>query len=436
MGFFDLESASESVDLDEALDSLIEGNNDNAVQNPELNTPEPVPTRDIVTATQYKEKLADGSTVQSVASIEGVEWKVVAFNQVLGADDAPRQLDLGLDPSLQQYLRIRNFSLFLQGDGLEYERDTTTGIGNVTGAAQTYPGVTIQPGDHFVGIDENGKKLLMIASDVRELSWKNNTSYEFTVKLFNYAEDRFLNNLDIKSIKTYYYSVEGAICGNPLTDEELQLASEDANGMIIELVDLYYDQFFDKSVQSFAAPYEDHTLVYDGSVSNFFIRLVGSEWRGTHPRAINYTVESKEYRDKVETIWDVLMMGTRIWRNRVNTRYDIRSVEEYRSDYTFNHLSHSHFTNVVAPAKVASVVADGDEASADGFYVFSEGFYDQDNHRVDKFESVLLAAMAGTVPSIKNVYELIEEMQSKDKLKQFYEIPVLIWHLIKITRQV
>lgn len=430
MSFLNIDDAEE-LDLEAELESLVENDN-KATPNPELNTPTPVATRDIDTSTVYKGDSTSTPTAGSVVSVEGTKWDTTFFTQYLAPDDSPRTLDLGLDRTLQQYVRILGLDVYIQGD-LEFSRDPETGISTLSGVGRIYPGFTPQPKDHFVGTLEDGKRVLMYIPEVRPLTYKDGTAHEFDFKLFDYANDAYLNNLDIKTIQTKVYSEDAARCGNGLVDQETIENAKSAEELLMELVDLYYDQFYNKEVETFALSHEGG-LMYDDAVTEFFVRMVGKEWRGQHPRAHNYTVESTEHRDKIETIWDVLISGARIWRNRVNRTFQIRPVSEYRSPYLYNHLSHSKFEWVIAPSKKDSVENPGSAEESQDFYVFSEGFYDQDLTRMDKFESYLLGSMTGGPISLDTIIELIDDMQSKDVNKQFYEIPALIWHLVKVIR--
>lgn len=420
----------DQVELDDQLSALLEGEN-NSTPNPPENTPEPVPTRDIITATQYTNKSSDGTTVASVVSIEGTSWSTVYFNQVLGTDDYPRQLDVGLDPSLQQYIRIKGFAVYIQGS-MDMSRDNQTGIHTLSGIAQSYPGVTVQPGDMFIGkLDDGRTGLMVVGNDIKELNLTGKSAYEWDFKLYNYAKEQYLTNLDIKTIKTFNYNEEGAACGNPLISQEELDVTTDSNDLIYELVNMYYDQFFTKEVSTFALKEDNGDLVYDGNVTEFFTRMVSKDNRGVHPRANIYTVESLEYRDRIETIWDVLISGIKLWKNRINRTFEVRPTEDFRSPYTYNHLSSSAFTSVISPTHKASLVKDNPDES-DDFYVFTEAFYDNDLSRTSSFESTVIAAISGTYPSMDKIIEMIEDMQLLSDKERFYQIPIIVWLLLKI----
>lgn len=417
--------------IEDPKESKVKGEPINAVQNPEENTPEIVSTANAITAAIYQDKTSSGSAVANVFSIDGALFETIYFSQYLKADDYPRQLDTNLHASLQQYVRIENFNLYLQGD-IERTKDNQTGISIVTGRARTYPGITIQPGDMFVGSIEGPiMGLFVVGNDITPLTWRSSsTAYEFDFKLFDYAEEHYLNELDTKTIDNYVFDETGATCGNGLIKASQVKASVEAPQLITELVDVYYDKFYSKEVGSFSAAPDE--LVYDPAVTEFMVRMISKKYLGRHSAAIRYIAESREYRDRVETIWDVLMSGARAWSSRVNRTFEKRSTEEYKSPYTFNHLNHSQYNSVIAPARKASITSAGTQDDSENFYVFSEGFYDNDRLRVNKFESVLLGAISGVMPSLEKVEELVEETFQKEYEKQFYEIPVLIWYLLKI----
>lgn len=405
--------------------------NSNVKANPTINTPVKEPVRDHITATVYKEKLSDGTDLTNLYSVEGIKWNVVYYNQVLAKDDSPRQLDLGLDRTLQQYIRVNGMALYLQGDGLAYSRDGATGIGLLEGEVYIYPGLVPQPGDMLVGVTDDGRSALFVVTEPDRLSHRTLSAHRFNVKLFNYAEDKYTTNLDIKTIKVYNYDENAAYCGEGLVEESVTTNTKKANTYIKELVNFYYDKFFDKLTKTFLYPHPTHRI-YDHATAEFFIKLISKELRQFNPAAMLYNVDSTEYRDTIQTIWDVFIHNTMLWNKRVMKTYELRATSEYVSAYTFNHVSHSHVSHIMTPVKLNSVLIEVDDEEGLDYYVFSKAFYEKDHSKVTRMEAYLLAAMEGVLPSMDNVISLINEMMDKDEAKQFHEVPVLLWILLKI----
>lgn len=369
------------------------------------------------------------SPVNVSATLDGSPWETEAYyNQHLGEDDFPRQLDIGIHPSVQSYVKINSLVIY-STDPLTPSRDETTGVTRLEGSGNMYPSVVPIVGDMFPARMIDGRLGLFVITASEPLNITNGSAHTVSYRLFDYHNPEFQENLTRKTVRELTYNDNGC-CEGELIEGTIV---PEVTSTLAKLVTMYYDLFYDRETQSMAYPSEDVQKDYDPFVTEFFKRIVDYELRGRNPPITIYSCTTEEHRDKFTTIWDCMLWGDIFSFHLISKQSRLVNTFAFTADRLFEAIGDSHFNRVIWPQSRTTLFETEvpDVIDPEVYYVFSKEFYMDDRVNMSPLENSVRNALVGVKPTAEDLNTYVGMVSTLTKQKLFYFIPVLIY-LFKI----
>lgn len=236
--------------------------------------------------------------------VEGSNWSVTYYSQVLGADSEPMPLALDRAPVYQQYTRILQMELKVTTP-LTSQEDPETHSFITTGAATSYPHFIPNKGDMFLADIGDGREGLFVVTNTEKRTILKESFFSIEYQITTYSDsDRqaYLDNLDFKTVRTTHFVKDFLVFGqNP------QVLSEDYNDLrsfkreYEDLIGLYFHDFFSHRYQTLLVPDQDK-ITYDPFLTTALMDVVDTE---EHPHINRMRLPSVE--------GDLAMLGPTLW---------------------------------------------------------------------------------------------------------------------------
>lgn len=383
----------------------------------------------IETTTQYQTE----TKLQHKTMIDGTPWVGTALFQLLGADDAPKQLDPSLSPSLQQYLMVRNYQFMIQGEASS-SIDQATGIVTYSGEVHMWPGNEPNWGDHFIARLPDGRMGLFILEDPQPLTIYSYTAYSASFKLFNVLTEELQKDIERKIVQVISFDASMAGCPGALgpDDETLQ----DMARLLSHLLGRYYDEFYDLQTRTFLKPDSLGVKIYDGMIVDFMREITDRKLRGSRPMPQAYETPQSNYIRETRTVYDALVEHEPYYLETVSRHYREVGTKGFYSPYVNNSIHMTHIDRVILPDDEGTLWAPESEQTSTLLYGFSEEFYDQDmEHVPNVIEKYILMALNEETVLFKDLLEYSKTLKDQTSVERFYRIPALIWLVRRVMME-
>lgn len=194
--------------------------------------------------------------------VEGSEWVVQYYSQVLNTDSATGGLNQTTSGVFQQYTRINEMELKVSSP-LTTSQDPQSKQMVVRGAATIYPFLIPNTGDVFLADLGGGQEgIFQITSSERRAVFKQ-TVHLIEYQLIDTTPGNRLADLNQKTVKTLWYDRDFHQHGqNPLLFEEEYQNKNYLRRNYKEMVDRYYRAFFSREFKTMLMPGQN-PVVYD-----------------------------------------------------------------------------------------------------------------------------------------------------------------------------
>lgn len=208
--------------------------------------------------------------------IRGTDYIITYYAQVLGRDDSPQPYDLNQTAEYQQYYRIKNFVIRLQGS-MNSSFDTGTNKLTLSGTGYMLPGIIPNVGDCFIGDVGNGRLGLFSLDTVTPLTYRDGAVYEIGFKMIDYMDAAIEADLEEKTVAEYVFDRLGLENGAApiVAEEEFNLKLE-----IIELygqlVRRYLNDFFSREYSTLLVGGQGIDTTYDYYAVQAFLSVVNT----------------------------------------------------------------------------------------------------------------------------------------------------------------
>ena len=205
--------------------------------------------------------------------IEGMNYVVEYYSQVLGRDEAPTPYDISQSPVYQSYDRIHTFLLKLQGDLTPSYEEGSQEL-TISGTAVILPVIVPNRGDVFIGDSGDGNAMLFAITNVTPKSYRKGTTYEIDFRSIEYVNDHLIHLLDDKVVKELYFSQSSLATGqNPLLASADYVAKQQLQAMFSQTVNRFLNDFFSYEYSTLLVGGQSDP-VYDHYATAAFLRLV------------------------------------------------------------------------------------------------------------------------------------------------------------------
>jgi len=458
------------------------------------------PAEEEVTPTAVKPRIDpksfDGITVDTeytpssalLTWVEGSNWTVDYFSQVLGSDSEPTPQDINRDPIYQQYKRIKGMDLKVTSP-LTFTQDPQLRHMEVRGSGITYPFLVPNKGDMFVADVGDGRVgVFTVTEAVRSTILRDSV---YTVEYIMVAEldQARLKDLERKTIETYHYSQDSLIrgCGPFVTEQEKTRSSRYLE-LRQELISRYLTDFLSQEHSTLLVP-DQLRKTYDHFVTKAVLALVGTQddMRVRRIRELNVTAEPVMSQP---TFWDALLrlddsrlygvsqkatcLSTNYFKGRptlqaigytgiprlvypmdaptdVDSQYDSEDVSvpegipfregrprrplsgtpKSQSERNLLFFQTTPMSYGLEPWKIP---ADIHPVVKDAYYGLSGAFYNDVKDYQSKLEQLIWQALRNEALNLDQLDAVVERCRDWDNLERFYYHPIL-FALLQLGRQ-
>ena len=395
-------------------------------------TPVPAVTNPAATTPVYASRDVPGPKL--ITDIEGEPWVCDYYGQLLSDGEAPRILDAGLDPTVQQYKHIAQMRISVTGD-LTSSTDASTGITIVTGEANIYPNTIIpNVGDMFVGRIDLGMSAIFTVTEIERVSFFKLSAYRITYRLFSDYEPIVIEDLTNKTVSDRFFDNKRLITGqNPIVIYDVVNREEIYNSTISRFMSRLYNTFYDDVTKTFVyidGPVEN-TLVYDPFAVHFFNTVLGRVCRGTLPMPIAYEYGDSKPINTRPTLWRMILKCEPHGMEYIYPRYFKR---EYPSSIG---KSGKYYSAAFLDVNYVLIPPKWDTSDLDlsiDAYVLSHSFYTQDTVNMSTLEKAVTSIIKGEPVTNAIVDVLIDETDSAIGKDLFYRL-LLVTAILRIKLQ-
>lgn len=237
--------------------------------------------------------------------INGSNWTVDYFSQILGPTTEPTTQNLERKPIYQQYRRIRKLPLKVNRS-LEGTHTEDIDRFSVTGSGHTYPFLTPNKGDMFIGNIGDGKLGLFTITERRRETFLRNSTYAIEWKMVQELDSVWMADLELKTMQTLVYSESNLVSGcGPFISAEADADAAWMMQLYNELVRRYLTDFFSPEHHTLLVP-DQLEKVYDHFAVKAFTTMIGpsTDIRVSKIRILN--VQSEPVMNQ-PTVWDALI---------------------------------------------------------------------------------------------------------------------------------
>lgn len=364
---------------------------------------------------------------ESIASIEGTPWYVTYYSQALGRDDAPRQLDFGLDPSLQQYAKINNYIIAISS-ALNLSNDESS-IATISGDGIGYPGIVPNVGDHFVAEMSDGTNGVFVLTSVTRMSYLTTSAWTIEYELFDHYDSAYEKEFDRKTVRTNDFDATLGLISQEASKNTVSVVT-----LFNQLLDTFYDEYYD--LMTLTALYPNSTKrIYDSELVIFMTRLIDTEMRAQRPRFNVYETPTGHYRKSFRTVWDALLDGDTFGIKRAMRYSKLEPSCSFSSSNVSNSIAMSPIEHVIFPSEENTLQSSGISAESDA-YVFTAAFYENDEINMTPLEKAVREALCCEIPDIDLIRDEANKFISNSKKENFYFIPVLLWLIVIYLKRI
>lgn len=270
---------------------------------PEVNPIEvrayPAAYRGIAIDTKYVPKSS------MLAWINGSNWRVTYFSQLLDVTQEPTPLAVDRAPPYQQYQRINGIDIKVN-QPFDISQNEEIRTFSVTGSGHTYPALVPNVGDMIIGDIGDGRAGLFTITNARRETYLRDSTYAVEWKMVGFLTTQQMASLEAKTQVTYYWSSERL--GNgccPYVTEAAQAALSEFAKLRGELIRRYIANFFSVEFFTFLVPDQLNTT-YDHFVTKMLLNTIDlkTTWNLRRARILNVMSERVF---KVPTVWDMVV---------------------------------------------------------------------------------------------------------------------------------
>lgn len=372
-------------------------------------------------------------------SIGGYRLKGDYYSQVLGANDAPSIFDMLQSPVYQQYQRIRNFELFLDGSLNQSATQESTEF-TIDGSGTMMPGLIPNVGDVFVFDLGNGNIAVSSVTSVERLSYFMQAAHKVQIKVTRYLTPDMQTNLDQKVVKEYVYSLESLALGtSPIISPE---ASEDRSVLARlrqDIIDAFVAEFYDVEINTFLVG-GGTSPTYDPFAIRAWFSLVSTDDHPIMSKAIPLNCSDYELAH-VKSVWDALILQNPALLKLSMSEVGLFHVKRFNSRPLLRSVRFSKVQFVVVPRPEAF----GAHKSVRNYpvpealslalslpmghtphYVLSEAFYQDNAALMTPRDKLVARAITGDKNERAELLALYTNASTADAYTRFYDYLLLI----------
>ena len=398
--------------------------------------------------------------------VEGTPWVVTYYSQVKVPDNATMSLDTNASGIQQQYQKIENFELRVT-QGLTQDYDSTTGLTRVSGTSNVFPAIVPIMDDMIIGAAATGRIGIYRVNNVERTAIALKSAHAINYTLVSFIDENplELENLESKVIRTYFFDKERVLEGGfPLLKEEDHNAFNELEDIYRNIIDYYFDNFYNPSMQAIVIPGQKEHIV-DTFLLEFLLSIIEVS---DHPLILKHRrffTDNDPYMDQ-NNLWDMLLDRNARMLEQINQKYQYISVSTFNRSSWLKGLAYSGVKYVAYPKTPDLTVKTQKDTNAkigmtieltpttnrrgvastaivqsyptgtgnmvkifpvltDDYYVFSQNFYDSTSG-LSLLEKLVLEFLRHEAINPTELIALLSDFNSWARLEQFYYLPICL----------
>ena len=406
-----------------------------------------------------------------IVHIEGSNWKVNYYQQVLTETTALDGHHITKDPIYQQYIKIEG--LILKVDtALNWQQNNELKSGTTTGTAHVYPPFIPNVGDVFIADSGDGVPSIFQVTVSEKLSMFKQSVYRIEYTLVDYALPssggaKRIEDLERKVVDRRFFVMDFLEHGqDPVIYESDKKLYDTIKHYIPIISENYLKCYYSNRFRCMVLPRED-MFIYD----HFLTKCI-SRWFSTDDY---YKIQEMKILSvenikalQVESIFDILEDIDSYALDQVFTKVGVISSKRYATsgrlpqtarigiDYLIYPIDHPYSVDTKDKIQIKydlapTPIVDFDygsfhttfkdipllpEIDLNKGYIFSEDFFRQDTPLLSHIELQTLRYLRGDNIIKEVIFELISTWSSWNRIQQFYLTPILIMLMRATIRQI
>ena len=363
------------------------------------------------------------------AFIQGYKWKVTYFHRLINEMDQVTEYDPNLDPTLQDYIRIDNLTLYLQ-------EPLPAGIpDDLKSEAIIDIDFIPNPNDLFIARLIDGKNVIFTVENVERFNYNNDNMFKISFMLYGEYE-----NLEDPLIKKLLESTTEELVYNdeyrqthtqPLYKKEDFTEREEILRRIEKMINLFEETFIIPEYEFYLA-YKDKfgNIVHDPEMEAFIDKVIGFS---------NLSAEANLVGLKSNTV-SILdyLAEPKLPTGKIREFYVKSRPSKFPSNPYVSSLAYSCI-NYVVELKRTGEYSDNEEINElypylpNGRYIFRKEVYDvikrDEEINIEDltvFEQLVLQMILREPMEFEDLTELYENLELLNEKHLFYYLPILI----------
>lgn len=423
-----------------------------------------------VQSTPAKSTIVDTSIIPRntlIAFVEGAPWLVNYYQRTLSKDMALYGHDASSSAVNQNYTKIMNLELRLQGE-LSVSQNTTDKRFTSRGTAIVPQGVIANNGDMFAADVGDGREGIFEITNSTRKSMRDQAVYEieFNIAYIKQSDKPRYDDLESKIVEVVHFMRDYARHGkNPIVSDSTFHDLVELQRITRSMTTDYLRWFFSSEIGAFIVPGQPEPT-YDPFCDAFLRSVVDLYREPNYQRASQFSVQLDNHDDAV-TLWDMLrerrydlISGCRhkfgiFPTYQLNQRPALRSLRYSRiklvvyphpvEDGPDSFFNGDDFILDNSPLTVAPQTGGASQASDrpnkpsgiileptkdvnfNGFYVLSEAFYtDATDGDLSLLEKLTLDFCKGKPVNSAHLRWLVSNYRSWPALHRYYYVPICL----------
>ena len=213
-----------------------------------------------------------------LAHVEGSEWTVNYYNQVMTDGSEANPQALSQDAVHQQYRLVVGMGIKVTSE-ISQQQNSEDGSFTVTGAATTLPGLTPITGDMFTADVGDGRVGLFTITSSQRMSMLRDTVYGIEYRMTNFLTAETEHDLSEKVVETRYFNKDYLLNGeDPFLSTSDHNLEEELTKNYYSLLEYYMQLFSSREFRTLLLPTEsgELTSAYDPMVLTLFHLIIHS----------------------------------------------------------------------------------------------------------------------------------------------------------------
>jgi hypothetical protein len=310
--------------------------------------PEPSPVQ--IVKPEYKGVTVDTkmTPLSSLLShVEGSSWTVNYYSQVIDRDTGTSGQSVNTNPVHQQYRLIKQMELKVTSP-LSMTQDPTSKTLTYSGTATVYPFVIPNEGDMFLADIGDGREGIFQIHTTTRMSVFTQTCHTIEYRMVDYSDPERRADFNRKVVQTLHYEKDFLMHGqNPLLFEEDYSVVQFLRKNYKFITDRYFKQFFGREYSTMLVPHQ-LTPTYDPYITEALLTNF-TTWDSNEIRYVRKLNMDDDQVSKATNIWTALIQRDPNLLNMVFTQVGKVWAAEFSGEPMYEGIRFSGIKEVIYP---------------------------------------------------------------------------------------